>query len=374
MDQKQIDILTKKIADQTISDAEFQQYYDWLSADDGQPLEVLEASSKEELENRIYSKIADHTGIPLPHTRKVRLWPRIAIAAAVATIIFGAGLYFFKGQQKETKQSNTFALIKPGHNGATLTLSNGKQIKLSEAINGELANEAGVTITKSANGQLIYQVQGSKSDPNKINTLSTAKGETYQLRLPDGSLVWLNAASSLTYSAALIERGVRRVKLEGEGYFEIAKDKAHPFIVSTEKQEVEVLGTHFNVYSYNDEDIVKTTLLEGSVKINNQKIIKPGEQASNSANGKIEVAAVNVDKVTAWKNGRFVFEDETIESIMRKLSRWYNVEVVFQDDVKDIPFTAFISRRDDISSILEKITYTQNIHFKVEGRRITVMK
>lgn len=323
----------------------------------------------------IYNYIISHPSDRKPLTQK--LWIKVIIAAAIATMIASAGIWFFNTGGPEVNPGARVAVndVAPGKQGATLTLANGQKIHLTDAANGELAKQSGVVVSKSADGQLVYEIQQrDKGNTNQINTLTTAKGETYRLRLPDGSLVWLNAASSLTYSATLKERGVRRVRLEGEGYFEIAKDKAHPFIVSTSKQDVEVLGTHFNVYSYADEPISKTTLLEGSVKVNSSTIIKPGEQASNSTTGKIEVSEVDVDKVVAWKNGRFVFDNENIESIMRKLARWYNVEVIYQDDVRDIPFTAFISKYDNISKILDKITYTQNIHFKIEGRRVTVMR
>lgn len=289
-------------------------------------------------------------------------------------MIASAGILFFNNKKEiVTDQIAKVNDIAPGKQGATLTLASGKNIRLSDAANGELAKEAGVTITKSANGQLVYEIKGSKTEPNRLNTLSTAKGETYQVRLPDGSLVWLNAASSLTYSATLIESGVRRVKLDGEGYFEIAKDKTHPFIVATEKQEIKVLGTHFNVNSYNDEPETKTSLLEGSVKINEASVIKPGEQAITNSNKKTRIEEADVNSAVAWKNGKFIFEEENIESIMRKLSRWYNVEVIYQGDFSNKTFDGSISRSDNISKILEKITFTQAVHFKIEGRRIYIM-
>lgn len=333
---------------------------------------------KERLEINYHSaeQLQDEEQITKP-TKKLNstLWPRIAAAAAII-IAVGAGLFYFNQRPTIAEQNHIVKNdIPPGHQGATLTLANGKKIKLADAVNGQLAKEAGVVITKSANDQLVYEIKETGTEPtNKINILSTAKGETYQVRLPDGTLVSLNAASSLEYPANFNSLKERRVKLTGEGYFEVAKDKAHPFVVTTSKQEVEVLGTHFNINSYRDEPVSKTTLLEGSVRVNDNTILKPGEQANVLPDAKVEVAIVDVTKVVAWKNGRFMFENESIESIMRKLARWYNVEVIFQDDVRDIPFTAFISRSDNISKILNKITYTQNIHFKIEGRRITVMR
>lgn len=319
----------------------------------------------------VFSAIVAH---PQPNLRRFKLWHGIAVVAAVAVVVFGVGLLYNgfnpKPQTQEFAYKNNIA---PGKQGATLTLASGEKIRLTDAANGELAKEAGVVITKSASGQLIYEIKGSDAQSNKINTLSTAKGETYQLRLPDGSLVWLNAASSLTYAANLNERGKRRVKLNGEGYFEIAKDKAHPFVVETRGQQLEVLGTHFNVSGYADESVTKTSLLEGSVQINGKTVLKPGEQASLNVGGKITVEQVDVDKAVAWKNGKFVFQEENIESIMRKLARWYNVEIVYQGDFSQRTFVGTISRYDDISKILDKISFTNAVRFKIEGRRIYVM-
>lgn len=306
------------------------------------------------------------------------LWPRIiGIAAAVALIILG--VYFFRTSQNGAHQ-NQIAYkddVKPGKQGATLTLANGKQIVLNDAANGELAEQAGVTISKTADGKLIYELKeqnGSSSDVHFENTLSTAKGETYQLRLPDGSLVWLNAASSLTYSAALNERRVRRVRLVGEGYFEVAKNVDRPFIVETERQKVEVLGTHFNVNAYADELIARTTLLEGSVRVTEGKDLKllvPGQQALNTGRG-LQVVDVDTDLIVAWKNNNFIFERLDIHTIMRMIERWYNVEVVFEGEVTSEKFWGSVSRFDNVSRVLSTLESTGNVHFRVEGRRIYV--
>jgi transmembrane sensor len=310
-----------------------------------------------------------------PVARKLNLWPRfVGVAAAIALII--AGIYFFKPQIKPVVESQYANDVKPGISSATLTLSNGKQIKLTDAVNGELAKEAGVVITKSANGELIYEMKGAESAPHNLNTLSTAKGETYQLRLPDGSLVWLNAASSLTYSANLNVGGKRRVRLEGEGYFEIAKDKEHPFIVETGTHDVEVLGTHFNINSYADDDVEKTTLLEGSVKLSTSdrsKILKPGQQARISGN-KITINETDTDLAVAWKNNEFVFESENIETIMKMIGRWYNVEVIYMGEKTNQRFSGKVSRFDKLSKVLEIVESTGEARFDVKGRIIYVSK
>jgi transmembrane sensor len=300
-----------------------------------------------------------------------RKW--LAIAATIV-VVFTIGLLFYnhQSQDKAVQKLAEANLIKPGKTGATLTLANGKKIFLSDATKGELVNEAGVTISKTADGILIYEINGDYQGANKLNTITTAKGETYQLRLPDGTTIWLNAASSLTYATTLYKNGIRSVKLNGEAYFEVAKDKNHPFIVETAEQRVEVLGTHFNLSAYADEALTKTTLLEGSVRLNHNTVLKPNEQAT-SINGKIEVETVDVNEAIAWKNGKFIFNSADINAVMRQLSRWYNVEVVYQNERPTTTFTGKISRYDDISKILDKINYTGEAHLKVEGRRIMVM-
>jgi transmembrane sensor len=321
----------------------------------------------------ILSKIQQHRN---PVRKTIKLWPRIAIAATMATAIFSAALFFFKHQQKEITQNVAIINdIVPGHHGATLTLTNGKKIRLNEVANGELAKEAGVVITKSANGDLIYEIKDKAGESNKVNTLSTAKGEMYNLRLPDGSHAWLNAASSLTYAANLIKNGHRKVKLDGEAYFEVAKDKAHPFVVETKGQEVEVLGTHFNVNAYGDELVTKTTLLEGSVKLTagrNKQILKPEEQAIN--NGKtIKVAPVNTESVIDWKEGDFYFEQVDFRSVMREIGRWYDVEVIYDPSVpENIISNGLISRNNKLSTVLKAIEKSGQIHFKIDGKKVYV--
>lgn len=308
-----------------------------------------------------------------------RLWPRIGVAAAVATIILGAGLFFYKNQQKTSPAIVAYANdINPGKSGATLTLANGKRIKLIDAKNGEIAKEAGIIVTKTADGQIVYQIKENSADNNKINTLTTAKGETYILTLPDKSTVWMNAASSLTYSASLNEHGLRRVKLEGEAYFQVAKDKVHPFIVESSGQEVEVLGTHFNISAYNDEPAIKTTLLEGSVKVTTggtSKVLKPNQQASLNGSGDIQVSDVEAEYDVAWKNGFFLFNGERLESIMTKVARWYNVEVEYANPaLKSKTFIGTISRFEKVSKVLNMLERTDVASFKIEGNKIIIDK
>jgi transmembrane sensor len=333
-----------------------------------------------ETAHTVYNKIIGGavSGIAHESDKKIiKLWPHLAIAAVFIMIVVCAGL-FFQAKSNRYVNQNTAKVgdLQPGKMGATLTLANGKKIRLDNAGSGEIAKESGVSVTKTSDGQLVYQLESS-SDIRGTNTLSTARGENYILILPDKSKVWLNAASSVTYSADLLDHGIRRIQLEGEAYFEITKDKKHPFVVNTANHDIEVLGTHFNISSYADESTTTTTLVEGSVKVSKDDLsytLQPNQQ-SQLISGLFNVKNVNAEDVVAWKDGLFLFEDETLKSIMKKISRWYNMEVEYAEgvDVHKL-YGGGLSKYNHVSSVLEMLESTKNIHFKIEGRRILVMK
>ncbi|TCD25460.1 DUF4974 domain-containing protein [Pedobacter psychrodurus] len=306
-----------------------------------------------------------------------RLWPRIVkIAAAVVLIIFG--IYFFNYHPHKAAQTTNLTTQKvvPGTIGATLTLANGKKIRLADVGNGTIAQLAGIDITKTANGELIYEIKNNAGSIQEMNTLTTAKGETYMVILPDKSKVWLNAASSLTYNATNFNQGKRVVELRGEGYFEVAKDRAHPFVVKTTKQEVEVLGTHFNINSYVDEPTTITSLLEGAVKITSGQLketLRPGEQ-SILKNGAMQISLADVDADIAWKNGEFIFEGQEFKSLMRTIGRWYDVIVVYDYEPENLHLGGKISKYESIQEVLDLLQGTGDVKFKIEGRRIRVIK
>jgi ferric-dicitrate binding protein FerR (iron transport regulator) len=372
--------LLNRYREGTASDEEIalleSRYIQW-GTESNQPIseDLMQQSGQQ-----MWVDISARTGVLRPVNKK-NLWPRLAIAAAVAAVIFSAGLLFFKKQEKISQSEMTFQNdIAPGKLGATLTLANGKKIRLLSASNGELAKEAGVTISKSADGKLVYRVNGQVND-NRINTTSTEKGETYQVCLPDGSVVWLNAASSLTYNVNLINHGSRRVKLVGEGYFEIAKDKAHPFIVETHNQVVRVLGTHFNINSYKDENVTKTTLIEGSLQVaqlegdmGKRAILRPGEASVMTNGGDLKVEPADIRNALAWKDGFFRFNQLTIDQVMTQLARWYAIEVVYEGKMPDEKFNGVIARDKIISEVLALLSYSREVKFKIEGRRVTVMR
>ncbi|SKB39788.1 FecR family protein [Daejeonella lutea] len=310
---------------------------------------------------------------------------RIAVysSAAAAMIIISAGLWFFREQPPTIPVSQAkIDSIKPGGNKAYLTLADGSKISLTDAANGALAQQAGIQIIKTADGQLIYEVLSvSSADQNKFNTIETPRGGQFQIVLPDGSKVWLNAASSLKYPVQF-SKDERKVDLQGEGYFEIAKDRERPFRVRSNNQTVEVLGTHFNISAYEEEKSIFTTLLEGSVKILTteglSRTMKPGEQSELSAGGKLNISQVNTSYAVAWKEGKFIFRNEPLPSVMRKLARWYNVDVVYEKGVPNKTVWGNVSRFDNVTDILELIELSKVARFKVQqgdgkGRRIMVM-
>ena len=313
----------------------------------------------------------------------------LAQIAAAAIVIIAVGMLYFH-QKDTTKQTvNHIAKndIHPGGNKAYLTLANGKTIVLNTAANGQIANQAGTSVTKTGSGQLVYTLarKSAANNPSELNTITTPHGGQWQLLLPDGTKVWLNAASSLTYPVSFAALKNRRVELSGEAYFEVAKDKTHPFIVHTIKQDVEVLGTHFNINAYADEQYTKTTLLEGSVQvaattasaINGAnslawQALKPGQQSVLS-NGDIKITAANTEAAIAWKNAMFYFENDNLENIMKRVARWYDVNIIYHNNqVKQELFSGRVSRAQNVSEVLKMLTLTGAAQFKIEGRNIIV--
>ncbi|WP_293312981.1 FecR family protein [Pedobacter sp. UBA5917] len=314
---------------------------------------------------------------PKPAPRRILMNTLKWAAAAVVFITLSVTAYISLNKKKE----HVFATdVAPGKNKAILTLADGKKISLSDATTGNIAEDAGLSITKTADGQLVYNISEPENvDDKRLNTISTPNGGQWQIRLPDGSTVWLNAASSIQYPLNIGKADQRVVKLDGEAYFEVAKDKLHPFIVETDKQSVEVLGTHFNINSYRDEIVTKTTLLEGSVRVlhkstNETEVLKPGEQSIVSASG-IDVKEADVDEAIAWKEGYFKFNNEKQVSILRKLARWYNVEVEYADpEAKEVMYYGTVSRFEKISKVLTKLEQTGQVRFDIKTNKIIVYK
>ena len=302
-------------------------------------------------------------------------WVRVAAAAVLLFGVFAVYKYGFTktSHKQQIAKIDTTKDIAPGGNKAILTLADGTQIILDSVANGKLTNQGNTKIIK-LDGKLAYSSTGNSSEI-LYNTITTPNGGQYQLILEDGSKVWLNAASSLRFPSAFVGKQ-RNIELTGEAYFEIAKNANMPFNVLVNNMNVQVLGTHFNVMAYKDESEIKTTLLEGVVKVTSGGavgLLKPGKQARLDNSGNIKIADADIETEMAWKNGLFLFDYTDIKTIMRQLSRWYDADISFEGNITHKTFTAQISRNTNLSAVLKKLELTGGIHFKIEGKKIMVM-
>lgn len=375
MDEERINLLAEKWRNGTLTEAERQEFEHWYVSFDDSELEVFSSEDQETLGQRLYQYISREKDRRAQH-RKKSLWRKAAAAAAVLVCLSG-GAYFFDNVQKPDRQSivNYDNDIPPGDSKATLTLADGSTIVLEDAEEGELTELAGTRIIKPDSGSLVYTGSGNAGETG-YNTLSTPRGGQFKVTLPDGTKVWLNAASSITYPI-VFNKDERQIEMAGEAYFEVARDKSKPFKVHTVAaggmgQIVEVLGTHFNINAYPDEKAVKTTLLEGSVmiKAENQKLLKPGQQSTLDGDA-LFVHQVDTMEAVAWKNGLFHFRDASIKTVMRQLARWYDVEVVYEGDIPEREFSGKIYRNINASQALELLSFTK-VHLRIEGRKIIV--
>ena len=324
--------------------------------------------------------------------RKLR-WPVILKVAAILLVLFSAGLFLLNKptanhqqakQNNFVKQQTVIPNIAPGGNKATLTLTDGSIIDLDDLSNGEIANKSGISISKTANGQLVYKIDNSeaailnrKRGIIEYNTISTPRGGQYQINLPDGSNVWLNSESSLKFPTVLLDEALK-VELKGEAYFEIKSRMKNnirlAFIVAStnedgRKQEVEVLGTHFNIKSYGNESTTQTTLLEGSVRVTNLNsnkvnLLSPGQQAIINKNN-TKIADADLEEVMAWKKGNFMFNNMPLLEIIKQLERWYDVDVDY-NNVPNSHYHGFISKNVTLTQVLEMLELTGDLKFKVE--------
>ena len=401
MPTDRIKFLIKRYFDDTISHAELSELSEWVTnySSEDELAELLEQSwhqhhgnSKmpEDASRNILSSILKSSVSREPEESSTRViairrnvsWiKRFAVAASIL-IIISVGYFMFRPTAStravvlNTKNTKT-ELIMPGGSKATLTLSGGNKIILDSAGIGLLTKQGGANVVKLSNGQLQYLPGQTANQEIVYNTMSTPVGGIYEVILPDGSKVWLNSSSSVTYPTSF-SGNERRVKITGEAYFEVAHDKTKPFHVSVNEMDVEVLGTHFDINSYDNEPSIKTTLLEGKVKVSkggSEVLITPGEQvvAGKSTNElSIKKDGVNLDKVVAWKNGKFIFLDDDINDIMRQLERWYGVSVTYHKNVTTEEFDGVISRNVNISQILDMLEKSGNVKFTIQDRNILV--
>jgi len=332
-----------------------------------------EASGLEELE-------ADHRTQISP-TSSLR-WLRWPSYAAAAIIILAAAWYFDDKSSASpatiVKQEQPDDIVLPDHNSAVLTLADGREILLNDKNKGLLAQETGVKITQSADGSLLYEaIHEGKSDKVTYNTFKTPRGNTYQVLLPDGTRVWLNAASTLRYPIAFTG-GERRVTLIGEAYFEVAHNPQQPFYVDARGSTIRVLGTHFNVYAYENEQQLTTTLVEGAVNVSkNGKIVslQPNQQAMiDMSTGQMTRKETDIWNALAWKNGYFRFERASLEDIFTVISRWYDIEGIEYKGEFDNRFTGTFQRSKSVSELFRYLEKLAPIHFEIKERRVVVMK
>lgn len=322
-------------------------------------------------------------------------WPRWVAAASLLLFLSATGYYILNRKQpivvaKKINQPD----VPPGRNQATLTLADGRTIVLTRDLNGQLAQEGQTTISANSSAGIVY-TNGSTNKATAINwnTLSTARGEQspYPLTLPDGTKVWLNAASSITFPT-VFNANARTVKVTGEVYFEVVHNEKHPFRVEVKDQLVEDIGTHFNINAYEDEPVLTTTLLEGKIRqsvvskeqkangndsyrIEKSVLLNPGQQAIAHAVRHLSVREADVTEAIAWKEGLFRFNSADLSSIMRNVSRWYDVEIVFADPAaRSLRFGALVTRFANVSQLLRMLELTKEVHFKIEGKRITILK
>lgn len=367
-------------------------YYRLFDLDDD-VLDRLDAEAKQHLKNSIKAEIdrraklypdAQNRAIELPGRNHYARW---MAAAAVFIVISTLGYVFFTRSAGE-KVMNTEVVKKkegkivPGTNQALLTLQNGEVIALSEHKDGLVAQQSGVSVRKLKDGQLVYETKDEMSESNVLNTVTTPRGGQYQLTLADGSKVWLNAASSIRFPLAFGKTD-RLVEITGEVYFEVAPDPQKPFKVKSERQLIEVLGTRFNVNTYSDELAAKTTLIEGKVSISTSqasgeqegritRIMKPGQQATVYRDSPgIRLETVDTEQSVAWKNGYFRFDRADIQTVMRQICRWYDVEAEYKGKLSTDLFAGEIKRDEDVNKVL-RILQLSNVDVQIKGRKIII--
>ena len=315
--------------------------------------------------------------LPLKFGKVRPLWPRIAAAASIIAILSTSGYFLMRQQLPQQNAQNNSPEIAPGSNRATLTLANGQKIALTKSLSGMLAQQDGMTINMTSGGEIIYTKKDAAQVPPSTvayNTLTTKRKEQFPLILADGTKVWLNSSSSITYPVTFKGKE-RRVSITGEAYFEVVHNASRPFRVEAGGQIVEDLGTEFNINAYDDEPVIKTTLITGSARVikgNHKAILKPGQATiTKIQQDGIEVKDADVEEAAAWKNGQTLFEDEDIQTIMRQVSRWYDVEIVYEGKIPDRRFVGGISRKSNLSSLL-KVLEANNIHCSIENNKIII--
>lgn len=391
MDKERINYLFGKYVDKTASLSERDELMQYIyTAPEEEIVSLLEEAYQfPDLDEEMFTTVQrtkmldailpdNNSADVAPEPKKVFFSKSIVLkfttVAALLLVTLTIGFLFYKDRTKSVDsdlvQQTLGEDILPGENRATLRLANGDMISLNDIPTGNVVEQQGVVVTKTEDGQLLYQVHATDNNAQAVDEveltyhiITTPKGGQYQVLLPDGTKVWLNAASSLKYPP-LFSKTERRVELTGEGYFEVAPNKLSPFIVQTENQSVKVLGTHFNINAYKDTRNTSTTLLEGSVMIDysssekrNSQLLKPGQQAVLNGEHRLAVKTVDLSNAVAWKNGLFYFENTPVEQVLAEFARWYNFDFEFEDGVPDINLWGSVYRNVNAAEALEILDY-----------------
>lgn len=371
MDKNTFILLTDRYLDGTATGPEkalVDAYCDRLEASSGADMSPEEEAA---LERILYARIM---GVV---TRKPVRRHLYRYAAAAAVLLAAGAAWFLLQPGKTAKtpvaQEQRFRNdMAPGSDKATLTLADGSVIALGDSGQGNIARQGGASILQPAAGALEYQ-PGAAADAPVFNTLTTPAGGQFRLTLADGSKVWLNAASSLRFPTAF-SGNERVVELIGEAYLEVSKDAKHPFRVIARGMTVDVLGTHFNINAYDNEPSIRTTLVEGAVRVGKggqSRVLRPGQQARLSGDQLSVAENIDLGAVTAWKEGRFNFSEAPITEVMRQVERWYGAEVIYEGDVQH-HFVGSLPRKLPVSRLLKMLELTGRVKFTIEGNRITV--
>ena len=379
MQKDRLSYLLNQYINKRLSDTEQEELDNWYHSlntnNEELDLWVSEMGGQENLTDFLNTSFRDN--YLSKKKSKIFTLQRISIAASLLAFL-SFGIYFLNNKIKPATKlpiAKTIEIL-PGKEQAVLTLANGSTIYLDERSIGELVDNTDLKISKRNNGEIFYETKNSRQKNIGYNMVSTPKGGKFQIVLSDGTHVWLNAASSLKYPVKFTT-SERKVELTGEAYFEVAHNKSSPFKVLTNAQVVNVLGTHFNINAYQDDQATRTTLFEGSVSVKSQlsnksKVLTPGNQAVLSENT-FNIQNADLKEAIAWKEGFFKFNDLELHLIMNQIARWYDVEVVYQSDVKNKRFVGYISRAKNINEILNLLQATKSVKFKIEGRKVIVM-
>lgn len=376
---EEIELLSRKYKEGTLTPEEETRFIQWYSQLVPQ-LEHSEAANVAGIKERILQKTYKAIGVdqPLPALpgRQRRFTQKYAyLATAILFFTFGISVLYYMVRIKSAIPAMAIKTsVVPGSDKAILVLGNGKTIDLTAAPNGNLSIDGGTVLTKQKAGEVEFAIGGKASGrtlTNQYNAIQIPKGGQWKLTLQDGTKVWLNAATFLRFPTTFTGK-TREIYLEGEGYFEIAQDVAHPFIVHAGSQTVEVLGTHFNINAYKEEKTTQTTLLEGAVSVNGSSRLMPGQKAVSSGNS-LKVESADVEQVIAWKEGRFIFGGEDLAGIMRQVSRWYNVEVKFESpELKAITFSGSVSRSIPFPTLIHRLSMTKEVSFTMKNNTVIV--